>query len=259
MYSEQEAIAAETLCEPFVGRWNRLVSTTNWEKGRIICEWRASLVEEKRPASEFADETWARIVGGVTGQHVGRLRRVYERFGDVYAGYDGLFWSHFQAALDWNDAEMWLEGALQNDWSVSAMRTRRGETLGEVASGDALAEVVATEMDEDYVPPAEEMLRIDGVPMSVAAASDVARTADDDEDDAGEAWSEDETPEERGENEVTAPAPFAQLPELPPDISEAMESFKLAIIRHRLDGWREVSPRDVVASLDALKSLALAD
>ena len=25
---------------PFVGRWNELVSTTNWEKGRLIGEWR---------------------------------------------------------------------------------------------------------------------------------------------------------------------------------------------------------------------------
>ena len=27
----------------FVGQWNRLVSTTNWEKGRIICQWRDAL------------------------------------------------------------------------------------------------------------------------------------------------------------------------------------------------------------------------
>ena len=26
----------------FVGKWHTLVSTTNWEKGRIISEWRAA-------------------------------------------------------------------------------------------------------------------------------------------------------------------------------------------------------------------------
>ena len=26
----------------FVGQWQRLVSTTNWDKGRIICQWRAT-------------------------------------------------------------------------------------------------------------------------------------------------------------------------------------------------------------------------
>ena len=28
---------------PFVGRWNQLVSDTNWEKGRIIQQWREAL------------------------------------------------------------------------------------------------------------------------------------------------------------------------------------------------------------------------
>ena len=65
---------------PFLGQWNRLVSTTNWEKGRIIHEWRQALVAAAAPASEHADEAWSLRVGSVTGQHVGRLRRVYERF-----------------------------------------------------------------------------------------------------------------------------------------------------------------------------------
>jgi hypothetical protein len=234
------------------------VSTTNWEKGRIICDWRASIVAENRPASEYADETWAGIVGGVTGQHVGRLRRVYERFGEVHGSYEGLFWSHFQAALDWDDAEMWLEGALQNDWSVSQMRARRAETLGQVVVGEALTEGAAADVDEDYEPPAEESLRLDGVPMAVAAVSDVDRAEDDDED-AQESWADDELADERDEDDIPAPpAPFAHLPELPEDLAEAVESFKLAIIRHRLDGWREVSCRDVVIALDALKSLTLA-
>ncbi len=29
----------------YLGRWNRLVSTTNWEKGRIISQWREALIE----------------------------------------------------------------------------------------------------------------------------------------------------------------------------------------------------------------------
>ena len=28
---------------PFVGRWNELVSHTNWEKGRIMHQWRETL------------------------------------------------------------------------------------------------------------------------------------------------------------------------------------------------------------------------
>src|SRR4051812_48188836 len=94
--------------QPFVGRWNHLVSSTNWEKGRIINQWRAALEQQQLAVSEFSDEAWARLVGGVTGQHAGRLRRVFQRFGGTHDQYQGLYWSHFQAALDWADAEMWL-------------------------------------------------------------------------------------------------------------------------------------------------------
>ena len=76
--SETLAPLSESLVEasqPFVGRWSRLVSTTNWEKGRIIVEWRAALVSQGLPVAEYSDEAWGRLVGGVSGQHVGRLRR----------------------------------------------------------------------------------------------------------------------------------------------------------------------------------------
>ena len=41
--------AAESASGPYLGRWNRLVSTTNWEKGRIICQWRERSPPPARP------------------------------------------------------------------------------------------------------------------------------------------------------------------------------------------------------------------
>jgi len=117
-----------TESKPFIGQWNTLVSTTNWDKGQIICLWRKQLEHEGVKANEYSDEAWSQLVGGVTPQHVGRLRRCYDRFGHVFGEYNGIFWSHFYAALDWDDAEMWLEGAVQNKWSVSGMRKERWET-----------------------------------------------------------------------------------------------------------------------------------
>jgi hypothetical protein len=52
--------------------------------------------------------------------------------------------------------------------------------------------------------------------------------------------------------------PFAALPQLPDDLHDAFESFKLAILRHKLAEWKEVPCDDVLASLDGLKQLALA-
>jgi hypothetical protein len=51
---------------------------------------------------------------------------------------------------------------------------------------------------------------------------------------------------------------MAGVPDLPDDLAEALASFKLAIVRHRLDGWRRTTPANVLAALDALKALVLA-
>src|SRR5438552_9052823 len=124
-----DPILTDETSDQFVRQWQRLISTTNWDKGKIICQWRAALIADGQERHFWSDEAWSDRVGGVTPQHVGRLRRVYERFGEVGQGYDGLYWSHFQAAIDWNDAEMWLEGAVQNNWSISQMRQQRWEAL----------------------------------------------------------------------------------------------------------------------------------
>lgn len=50
--------------------------------------------------------------------------------------------------------------------------------------------------------------------------------------------------------------PFATLPSLPPDVTDAFESFKLCILRHKLSGWQEISRDDLIVSLEALVDLA---
>jgi len=253
--------------QPFIGRWNTLVSTTNWEKGRIITAWREELIADDAPASEYSDEAWARLVGGVTGQHVGRLRRVYQRFGPVYADYEGLYWSHFHAALDWDDAEMWLEGAVQNRWSVSQMRRARWETLGAVAADEPRDEdVVAGELDEDFEPaqgarpdalrpkrenvdgPDEGPVR-EGPDFGDEEGSPKSRKG------KAEAEADGAGADSAAEPRAETVRPFENLAELPEDLAEAFDGFKLAILRHKTTGWEEISRDDVLAALDALKAL----
>lgn len=249
----------EEASSEFLGRWNRLVSTTNWEKGRIISEWRQALLDTGAPATASSDEAWSRRVGNVSSQHVGRLRRVFERFGTVYAQYQGLYWSHFQAALDWHDAEMWLEGAVQNEWSVALMRQRRWETIGTPTEDRPQEQDVAmAEFDED-VPPAANSL-----PTTIGASVGVVQTPDDGHDSEPAAGSSDAAPfDDFASPEPQRPRPepvrpFENVPALPDDLAEAVEAFKLAIVHHRVDGWRDVSCDAVLAALDALKGLALA-
>jgi hypothetical protein len=255
--------------QPYVGRWDRLVSSTNWEKGRIIAEWRQALMAAQARPTEFSDETWSTLVGGVTPQHVGRLRRTYVRFHGQQETYAGLFWSHFLAALEWNDAELWLEGAVQNGWSVSQMRSRRWKALGgDAAEEPQSSDVVTAEVDED-VPAA--LMSSEGDTAEIRDPSDFGEEgpryeeADfgdegpgDGADDGEGAGSVDGQGAEAPFDFPTPQRPFENLAALPSDLQEAFESFKLAILHHKLNEWRDVSTTDVVAALRALEQLAMA-
>jgi hypothetical protein len=252
-----DEVVIERTSVEYLGRWNRLVSTTNWEKGRIISQWRQSLLAAGVPIQFCSDEAWSRRVGNVSPQHVGRLRRTFEQFGEVYDQYPGLYWSHFQAALDWHDAEMWLEGAVQNGWSVAQMRHQRWQTLGGPTQAEPRDdEIVVAERDEDAA--------LDAAPREIAEEPicevrdpDAAQGAERLGDEPAQAASPDEASEPPVESERPL-RPFENLPALPDDLHEAFEALKLAILHHKVAGCREVPRNDVRAALDALKALALA-
>ncbi|MHB8864794.1 MAG: hypothetical protein ACYC6N_20495 [Pirellulaceae bacterium] len=262
----EDSRALDTASLPFVGRWNQLISNTNWEKGGIIHQWREALRHSGAPSTEYSDEAWGRRVGGVTGQHVGRLRRVFQRFATLRADFETLHWSHFQAATDWDDAEMWLEGAVQNGWSVSRMRSQRWETLGKLEDDQPQdADIVTSELDEDFEP-GEEPGSEQGTtrPRGDGHAGPRDEGPDFGEDphaadkrmnaephDSAEA-------DEHAQETVEFVRPFAKLTELPSDLSEALEAFKLAILHHKMEDWQQIARDDVLASLDALKQLVMA-
>lgn len=265
---DAEDPAVEEASNEYLRSWNHLISTTNWEKGRIIHEWREALIAVGGAQASYADEAWSRRVGNVTPQHVGRLRRVFFRFFDDYQKYTGLFWSHFQAALDWDDAEMWLEGAVQNSWSVASMRGQRWEALG--APDDQRPrdeDIIVAELDED-APRHEDPLvdSLDGEPSIVQASDAEEWEPSDDmpsEDNCDE--SADSLPSDASGDVATAnepggepSRPFEDVPELPQDLTEAVESMKICIIRHRAAGWKDVYCDDILAALNALRQLALA-
>jgi hypothetical protein len=247
---------------PFVGRWNRLVSTTNWEKGRIIFEWRQALIDSDASFVSSTDEAWSNQVGGVTPQHVGRLRRVFERFGESHEQYPGLFWSHFYAALDWPDAEMWLQGAIDNDWSISQMRDKRWETLALPGEPQpSTSEIVATETEEESV-------GLESAGNAAVLSGVESEVHDTEREEAGDSEFDADAPFDASDSESVAEAyaespvgpvrPFENLPNLPDDLKEAFELFKLAILSHKISGWSEISAEQVVGVLESLKRLALA-
>lgn len=254
----------------YLVQWNGLVSTTNWEKGRIINRWRDELQAAGATASQTSDETWSREVGNVSPQHVGRLRRVHQRFSEVRESYEGLYWSHFNAALDWDDAEMWLEGGVQNGWSVSQMRNARWEAQGAPADQKPKdQDILVGQIDEDSLP-----TRLDSKSANRESErefdgdSPTGPNLDEHSDFGEEASAAIEFP---GSEDIStegalalvegdggpAVRPFENLPEMPDDMAEAFEAFKLSIVRHKMAGWSEISREDTVAVLDALRQLAL--
>lgn len=242
----------------FIGEWNELVSTTNWDKGRVISAWRESLDKEGAPITERSDEAWAQLVGYVTSQHVGRLRRVYQRFGILREEYKGLFWSHFQAALDWEDAEMWLEGAIHNRWSVAKMRAARWDAVGapdgvkpdeeEILEGEIEGEAYDAMVESSgTVEPSSE-----GEHSSDEA--DEAEQQVKESDDSSAPFDDEPVPVEA----AARIRPFEDLAELPDDVTEAFEQFKLVILSHKLTGWEQISRDDMVSAIESLKTLAMA-
>jgi hypothetical protein len=180
--------------------------------------------------------------------------------------FDGLAWSHFQAAIDWDDAEMWLEGALQSPWSVSEMRQHRWETLGgRLTDKPRDEDIIIAELDEDSDPVRNEL--VDSAAPTITPAYDQALSGPLHE---GPDFGEENvlsSPTPVAAHEVDSPptgepvtlvSPFRNVENLPGDLGQALEAFKLAILRHKAVGWQETSCESVLASLEALKQLVLA-
>lgn len=273
----------DSIADPFVGRWNQLISSTNWEKGRIISQWRGALIDAGAAATEFSDEAWAKRVGGVTASHVGRLRRVYDVFSASYETYTGLYWTHFLVALDWDDAPLWLEGASQSGWSVSQMRNQRWEATGgddqERPSGE---EPKSSDLDEDFD---ESMVAENGEanrakeftqpgqgggstkeygdgPNAIGSAAVEGPDFGDEEslNRLSDDFHQNATPgqpskDDQSETPPPLVQPFAGLPELPNDLADAIELLKLAVLRHKTAGWKEIGADIVIQYLKAFNVL----
>jgi hypothetical protein len=255
---ENEQLAQ--LAQPFVGQWNQLISTTNWEKGRIIGQWREALIESGADASQYSDDAWARRVGGVTAPHVGRLRRVHDRFASTYQTYEGIYWSHFLAALDWDDAPLWLEGSVREKWSVAAMREQRWQAHGAVESQRPTnSQIIEVDTDEDVVLPAQGGGRTKQYGDEPGVAGGPVYE-DPDFGDEEERMSLSGSGGSQGSTATEAEAadgvqPFAGLPELPDDLADAFEALKLAILRHKTAGWESTDAATVQKYLDAFTVL----
>lgn len=272
---EKEPLIDEIASE-FVGFWNMLVSKTNWEKGKVIHSWRTKLQEAGMPRRIYSDDALAQRIGNVSPQHVGRLRRVYERFGDRKP-LPNLYWSHYQAALDWEDADEWLSQASEEKTSVAQMRIARWEKTGAKLKHKPKEEdIVDAEKDEDVNPFNDSDAALDPETAITPGRATVS-IDDDDDDEEKEKKSKkkkhkqtDELGEYGGETEPWENSTevfgtpevldaLAKLDDLPEDLAEAFETLKIAILSHKMTGWEEVKPKLIAAYLSEFKRLLVSE
>jgi hypothetical protein len=205
------------------------------------------------------------------------LRRVAERFGDQTNAYLGLYWSHFQAALDWDDAEMWLEGAVQNSWSVAQMRIQRWEAIGAPEELKPRSEDVFTaEIDDDVNPrndsytaninkSTESKIHEIGAADIIDGFTPPDSEEKENNDTTKPKKKQKKSTEQQTSNftPITDTTPTNEIltnlanntPTLPQDLADATESFKVAILNHKITDWKNVTAESVINCLDNLKSL----
>lgn len=116
-----------------VARAVMALSRCNWEVGECAALW------TKRFARGRTDTDFGSLVG-LSADQVYQRRRVWETFGDVCENYQHLKWSHYYAALNWDDAAECLQWADDVQAGVAEMRAWRRAQHGEDLSESAIDE-----------------------------------------------------------------------------------------------------------------------
>jgi hypothetical protein len=116
--------------EQLVQRAQQAVSRCNWEIGECAAAW------TQRYARGRTDADFGALIG-LSGDQVYQRRRVWETFSDVASRYERLKWSHFYAALNWDDAAECLQWADDMQATVAEMKAWRRAQHGEDLSSPA--------------------------------------------------------------------------------------------------------------------------
>lgn len=108
----------------------RAISDSSWVVGSMASQWL------RKHASGRTDTDFGSLVG-LSPDQVYQRRRVWETFGDVKESHPKLRWSHFFAALDWDDAAECLTWASDVQANVPEMRAwRRAQNGQDLSASD---------------------------------------------------------------------------------------------------------------------------
>lgn len=113
-----------------VNRAREALSRCHWEIGECADKW------TERYSRGRTDADFGALIG-LSGDQVYQRRRVWQRFGEIADQFENLRWSHFYAALNWDDADDCLKWADDVKATVIQMkawrRAQHGEDLSEAS------------------------------------------------------------------------------------------------------------------------------
>lgn len=107
-----------------VARAQSALSRCNWEIGECAALWTKKYAQGRTDA-DFGAQI------GLSGDQVYQRRRVWETFADVHGAYQHLKWSHFYAAINWEDSAECLQWANDLGATVAEMKAWRRAQHGE--------------------------------------------------------------------------------------------------------------------------------
>jgi hypothetical protein len=119
--------------EDLVNRAQEAVSHCRWVVGECAAQW------TQRYARGRTDGDFAILIG-LSGDQVYQRRRVWETFAESRGDFQSLKWSHFYAALNWDDSADCLRWAEETHSTVAEMRAWRRAQRGEDLTVDAVEE-----------------------------------------------------------------------------------------------------------------------
>jgi hypothetical protein len=125
--------------EQLVERAQLAVSGCRWVVGECAAQWTTRYARGRTDA-DFAAQV------GLTPDQIFQRRRVWETFHAVQSQYSELKWSHFYAALTWDDSAECLQWAEETRATVAEMkawrRARRGEDLDQPGEEATMADLM---------------------------------------------------------------------------------------------------------------------
>jgi hypothetical protein len=139
--------------QDLIDRAQEALNQCNWVIGECAAQWTRRYAKGRTDA-DFG----ARI--GLSGDQVYQRRRVWETFSDVRNEYQNVKWSHFYAALNWDDAAECLQWADEMQATVAEMKAWRRAQRGEDLTRDSAEEEVPfAESGIEYLSPRAGMVR----------------------------------------------------------------------------------------------------